>query len=78
MLQSGVTKDRKQEWLDAIKQDSVDEWTQCLVSELNNDPKNKYNINTVPTYFLLDTNGIILKSHNDADTIIHLVNSLEK
>jgi thiol-disulfide isomerase/thioredoxin len=54
------TKDRKQEWLDAIKQDSVDEWTQCLVSELNNDPKNKYNIHTVPTYFLLDTNGIIL------------------
>jgi thiol-disulfide isomerase/thioredoxin len=72
------TKDRKQEWLDAIKQDSVDNWTQCLVSELNNDPKKKYNVISLPTYFLLDTNGIILQSYNKSDTIIHLVNSLEK
>jgi thiol-disulfide isomerase/thioredoxin len=72
------TKDRKQTWLDAIKQDSVDSWTQCLVSELNNDPKKKYNIESIPTYFLLDTNGIILQSHGNSDTIFHLINSLTK
>jgi len=72
------TKDRKQTWQDAIKQDSVDSWKQCLVSELNNDPKKKYNIESLPTYFLLDTNGIILQSHNNSDTIIHLANSLFK
>ena len=72
----GEYTENERQWMEAISKDSVNNWSQCLNYKMENNPKESYFIIFVPTYFVLDTSGIIMKSYNDSDSIINFIDSI--
>ncbi len=64
----------REAWLKAIKDDNLDwEWHVCELNGWKSKAVSTYGINSIPTTFLLDENGIIIGKnlgHRDIDKIL--------
>src|SRR5580692_1795632 len=63
---------------DFIKKNKLEDWTNTMITTTSGDPRNKYDVYSTPTIYLLDSKKIIRGKRVDNGNIGSLIDMLEK